>query len=182
MTLPEEHCILHCIPSDPLISLPVLPKHPPDFIPSEKFTEERREKMKMNLLGFLWPEEEKLVLFLIETQEEAISWDPTEHGNFGKDYFKPIIISTVPHTPWVECNIPIPPGIYDEVIRIIKEKLKIGIYERSNSSYQLKWFCVLKKNGKSLQIIHDLQSLNAVTVKDSDMPPILEFYAENLGG
>jgi len=69
-TLHEEHHILHCIPSDPLISLPVLPKHPPDFIPSEKFTEERREKMNINPLGFLWPEEEKLVLFLIKAQEE----------------------------------------------------------------------------------------------------------------
>ena len=58
-------------------------------------------------------------------------------------------IPTIDHTPWVEHNIPIPPGIYDKVIRIIKEKIKIGIYERSNLSYQLKWFCV-KKNGKSL--------------------------------
>src|SRR5882724_4009525 len=87
MTLPEDHCILHRIPSDPLISLPVLPKHPPDFIPSEKFTKERREKMNINLSGFLWPEEEKLILFLIKAQEEVIAWDPTEHGNFRKDYF-----------------------------------------------------------------------------------------------
>ena len=71
--------------------------------------------------------------------------------------------------------------IYDEVIRIIKEKIKIGVYERSNSSYQSKWFCILKKDGKSLQIVHDLQPLNVVTVKDSGAPPILEFYAENLG-
>jgi len=99
MTLPEEHHILHSIPSDPLISLPVLPKHPPDFIPPEKFTEERREKMNINPSGFLWPEEEKLVLFLIKAQEEVIAWDPNEHGNFRKDYFKLIIIPTVPHTP-----------------------------------------------------------------------------------
>ena len=138
-----------CIPSDPLISLPVLPKHPPGFVPSEKFTEERREKIKINLSGFLWPEEEKLVLFLIKAQEEAIAWDPTEHGNFRKDYFKPIIIPTVPHMPWVKHNIPILPGIYNKVVRIIKENKKIGIYERSNSSYQSKWFCVLKKDGKS---------------------------------
>src|SRR5882724_6190185 len=32
-TLPEEHHILCRIPSDPLISLPVLPKHPLDFTP-----------------------------------------------------------------------------------------------------------------------------------------------------
>ena len=99
-----------------------------------------------------------------------------------ENYFEPIIIPTVPHTPWVECNIPIPPGIYDKVVRIIKENKKIGIYERSNSSYQSKWFCVLKKDGKSLQIIHDLQPLNVVTFKDSGALPILEFYAENLGG
>jgi len=79
----------------------------------------------------------------------VIAWDLTECGNFRKDYFKPIIIPTVPHMPWVEHNIPIPPGIY-EVVRIIKEKIKIGVYERSNSSYQSKWFCILKKDGKSL--------------------------------
>src|SRR5882724_627688 len=65
---------------------------------------------------------------------------------------------------------------------MIKEKIKIGVYERSNSSYQSKWFCVLKKDGKSLQIVHDLQPLNAVTIQDSGTPPILEFYADNLGG
>jgi len=80
----------------------------------------------------------KACSFLIKAQEEAIAWDLTKCGNFRKDYFKPIIIPTVPHMPWVEHNIPIPPGIYDEVIRIIKEKIKIDIYERSNSSYQLK--------------------------------------------
>ena len=77
--------------------------------------------------------------------------------------------------PWVKHNIPIPPGIYDEVVRIIKEKTKIGIYERSNSSYWSKWFCILKKDGKSLQIIHDIQHLNTVTVKDSGVPPSWSF-------
>jgi len=63
----------------------------------------------------------------------------------------------------------------NEVIRIIKEKIKIGVYERSNSSYWSKWFCILKKDGKSLQIVHDLQPLNAVMVKDSGAPPFWSF-------
>jgi len=75
-------------------------------------------------------EEEKLVLFLIKAQEEAIAWELTENGNFRKDYFEPIIIPTVPLTPGVKCNIPISSGIYDKVVRIIKDKIKIGIYER----------------------------------------------------
>src|SRR6266481_9984040 len=81
-TLPDEYRIVHRIPSDPLLSLPVLPTHPPDFVPSEKFTEERREKMNINASGFLCPEEEKLVLFLIKAQEDGIAWDASKHGNF----------------------------------------------------------------------------------------------------
>src|SRR5882724_6787426 len=37
-----------------------------------------------------------------------------------------ITLFTVEHIPWVEHNIPIPPGLYNEVIRIIKEKIKVG--------------------------------------------------------
>src|SRR5882672_4961929 len=138
--------------------------------------------MDINLSGFLWPEEEKLMLFLIKAQEAAIAWDLTKRGKFRKDYFKPVVVPTVKHILWVECNIPIPPGIYDEVIRIIKEKIKVGVNERSNLSYRSKWFCVLKKDRKSLWIVDDLQLLNAVTIKDSGAPPILEFYVDNLGG
>ncbi len=58
----------------------------------------------------------------------------------------------------------------------------MSVYMRSNSSYHSKWFCVLKKDAKALRLVHDLQPLNAVTIKDSGAPPILEFYADNLGG
>ena len=34
-TLPKEYHILHCIPSNPLISLPPLLRHPPDLYPLE---------------------------------------------------------------------------------------------------------------------------------------------------
>ena len=81
-TLPEEYCIIQKIPLDPLLSLPVLPTCPPDFLPSDKFTEDQREKMNINASGFLWPEEEKLILFLIKAQEEGIAWDTSECGNF----------------------------------------------------------------------------------------------------
>ena len=144
-------------------SLPVLLTHPPGFIPSEKFTEEHMEKMNINATSFLWLEEEKPVLFLIKVQEAGIAWDASERGNFRKDYFDPIVIPTIEHIPWVERNIPILPGIHDEVIRILKEKIRVSVYERSNSSYWSKWFCVLKKDGKSLRLVHDLQPLNVMS-------------------
>jgi len=40
--------------------------------------------------------------FLIKEQEAAIAWDPSECRNFRKDYFKPIVILTVKHIPWVK--------------------------------------------------------------------------------
>jgi len=46
----------------------------------QKFTQEHMEKMNINPLGFLWPDEEKLVLFLIKTQEGGIAWDTSEWG------------------------------------------------------------------------------------------------------
>jgi len=60
------------------------------------------EKMDINPSGFLWPEAHKLVLFLIKEQEAALAWDPSERGNFRRDYFKPIVIPTVEHIPWVK--------------------------------------------------------------------------------
>ena len=57
-----------------------------------------------------------------------------------------------------------------------------GVYERSNSAYQSKWFCVLKKNEKSLRLVHDLQPPDAVTIKDSRVPPIMESFTDSLGG
>ncbi len=42
-------------------------------------------------------------------------------------------------------------------------------------------FCVLKKNGK-LRIVHDLQPLNQVTIRDAGLPPILDDFVEPFSG
>jgi len=181
-TLPEEFRIERRIPEDPLANMPKLPTHPPDFEAGKRYTLERKEAMPINKDSFLWPEEEKLVHYLIKAHEKAFAWDETEKGKFSNEYFDPVVIPTIEHVPWVLRNIPIPPGIHDRVVEIIKDKISSGIYEPSNSSYRSRWFCVLKKDGKSLRIVHDLQPLNAVAIKDSAVPPIIEPYAESFGG
>ena len=64
-TLPEEFRIVRRIPSDPLADLPKLPTLPPDFTPGDRYTLERKEAMPVNKDGFLWPEEVKLVHYII---------------------------------------------------------------------------------------------------------------------
>src|SRR5713226_4511958 len=84
----------------------------------------------------------------------------------------------ISHKPWVLCNMPILPGIYDEVCRIIHAKIDAGVYEWSNSSYWSRWFTVVKKDGTNLRIVHSLKPLNAVTIQHSGVPPYTDQLAE----
>jgi transposase InsO family protein len=124
----------------------------------------------------------KLLQWIVRKHELAFVWDASERGRFKEEYFPPIRIATVPHTPWVQRNIPIPPAIYDEVVKIIKDKIQGGVYEPSNAAYRSRWFCVVKKDGKSLRLVHDLQPLNAVTIKDAALPPFTDHLTEAFAG
>ena len=126
-TLPEKFRIVRHIPSDPLADLPILPTHPPKFTPGRRYTQEQKDKMPVNIDGFLWPEEENLVHYIIKIHEMAFAWDETEKGKFSDDYFDPVVIPTVEHIPWVLRNIPIPPGLYNKIVEVIKAKIESGI-------------------------------------------------------
>jgi len=112
--------------------------------------------------------------WLIGEQHEAFAWDDAERGKFKEEYFLPVEILTVAHISWVEKPFRIPPAIHEEVCKMIKRKIDAGVYELSNSSYRSKWFCVIKKDGKSLRIVHSLEPLNRVTIAHSGLPPATE--------
>ena len=124
--------------------------------------------MPINKDGFLWPEEEKLVHYLIKVHAD--------------EYFNPMVIPTMEHIPWVLRKIPIPPGIYDGVVEVIKHKIRTGVFKLSNLLYHSQWFYVLKKDRKSLQLVHDLQPLNAITIRDSALILMAEQYAKSFRG
>jgi len=132
--------------------------------------------------GFLWPEERKLMHWLIGEQNEAFVWDDTEREKFKKEYFPPVEIPMVAHIPWMEKPFRIPPAIHEEVCKMIKRKIDAGVYELSNSSYWSRWFCVIKKNGKSLRIVHSLEPLNRVMIAHSGLPPATEELAMHFAG
>jgi len=113
--------------------------------------------------------------------EEALCFEEAERGTFKEPYFSPYIIPTIPHIPWEYRNIPIPPGIRDKVIEVFKNKISAGVYESCQSAYRSRWFCVLKKSGK-LRIVHDLQPLNGITIRDAGLPPILDEFIEPFAG
>ena len=181
--LPAEFRIKREICGDPLLEMPILSPRPPEFTETQRYTVERKEKMdKAHAGSFLLSEERKLMHHFMMLQNQGFAWDDTERGKFREDFFPPIDIPVIPHKPWVLKNIPIPPGLYPEICRIIKVKLEAGVYEPSNSSYRSRWFCVVKKDGKSLRLVHSLEPLNEVTIAHSGVPPATETLAAQFAG
>jgi hypothetical protein len=163
-TMPAEYRVVHQLPEDLLASMPELPTHPPKFIPGSCFTRNHVNKLNLDPANWLWPEELKLIRWLVHVHEHAFVWCASECGCLNETYFLPYKIPTVPHTPWSQWNIPIPPATLGEVICIIKEKISSGVYKPSTTAYHSHWFCVVKKDGKSLHLVHNLQPLNMVTI------------------
>lgn len=181
--LPQKFRIERNIAGDPLAKMPALNPHPSSFVPKGRYTQERMEALdKVHDGDFLWPDERKVMHDMIANQNEAFAWEDSERGTFRKDFFPPVEIPVVPHKPWVQRNIPIPPGIYQEVCKVIKTKIDAGVYEPSNSSYRSRWFCVVKKDGKKLRLVHSLEPLNNVTIAHSGIPPAPDTLAEHFSG
>ncbi|KAI5822487.1 hypothetical protein K523DRAFT_256865, partial [Schizophyllum commune Tattone D] len=148
--VPIEHQVVRNRPDDAELfeSLVPLTPHPPDFVPTERLTQERLASMNINEEGYLRPEEVKLFEQVLRHNDSALAFEENQRGTLKSSYFSPYVFVTIPHKAWEYRNIPIPPGIHDKVIDLLREKLKAGVYEPSQSAYRSRWFCVLKKNGK----------------------------------
>ncbi|MBW0527779.1 hypothetical protein O181_067494 [Austropuccinia psidii MF-1] len=83
----------------------------------------------------------------------------------------------IPHEPWQKKPIPIPKSILPHFTKPIIERIRAGLYEKSTSSYTSPILCVGKSNGK-LRIVHDLQELKEVTIKDDLSPPHIEEFVD----
>ena len=180
--LEEEYCVLRQLPDNPLAGLITLPTNPPDFVPGQRFTQECANALDLDLAQWLWPEEVKLVWWMVLNHETTFAWTATECGRLDDRYFPPVKIPTVPHTPWILRNIPILPSSWDQAIQIIKDHIASGVYEPSAAAYRSRWFCMLKQDSKTLWLVHNLQPLNAVTIWDSSVPPFIEHLAKSFGG
>lgn len=179
---PEEYRIIRRFPSDPMLSLPKVPVSAFAWQPTAYLTEERMANFKIDSNPDLWPEEKKLYKYIIANNEEAFAWTEQERRRFRDDYFPPVKIAVLPHVPWTRRHVPIPPSVKDKVIELLNEKIRAGVYEACNSSYRNSWFCVVKKDGQSLRIVHDLQPLNAVTIRDAGLLPQPDEFAEESAG
>ena len=108
----EKYCITHLLLDNPLARLVPLSTHPLDFTPGKCLIQECTNTLDLDPIKWLWPKELKLICWIVCKHKKAFSWDPVEQDRFNERYFPPIKILTVPHTPWVLWNIPIPPSMW----------------------------------------------------------------------
>ena len=168
-------------PEDPLRNLPSLPFHPPPFKPTARITAERMKELAIEDHEELLPEERKLLQHVLCTNEHSIAFSEDERGTFRRDYFSDYVIPTVEHEPWIDYNRRLAEGYRDQIIVLLKEKIKAGVYEPAQTAYRSAWFYVLKNTG-GFRLVHDLQKLNKVTLRDSAVPPIIEEFVEAYAG
>ena len=134
--LPDKFWIVQNIIGDPLADIPTISPTPPPFTPTGRYTTSHHDIIDKAHPGkFLWPAERELMHHFMCLQNQGFAWDDSQRGRFREDFFPPVMMPVIEHKPWVLRNMPIPPGIYDEVCKIIRTKIDAGVYESSNSSY-----------------------------------------------
>lgn len=100
---------------------------------------------------------------------------------FSSKYYLDYVMQMVPHVPWHKSPICLPHVKEATIMQLLDKQHMGGKYELCTSSYHSVFFAVKKKGGK-LQIVHDLQPLNHVTICDLSLPPCIDNMIEDFKG
>jgi hypothetical protein len=111
-----------------------LSRVPPRFTPSEKITTERIEGLNFGSEGWLSEEEFHLLADVVKLREKVLAFGPEERGLLKREIGQPYKIPTIPHEPWQIRPIPIPAAIQGAFMELVKERVRTGLYEQTNSS------------------------------------------------
>ena len=81
--LPAEFRIKREIVGDPLAEMPELSPNPPDFVPTGRYTQERKDHFDKIYKGdFSLVEEQKLMHHFMMLQSYGFAWDDSERISF----------------------------------------------------------------------------------------------------
>jgi len=142
-----------------------------------------KQLMRMKIgTGYLWDLEKKLFIDILYEFEAAVAFDKSEMGLLDPSIEPPVIIPTIPHTPWQQQNIRLLKAMQDAATTHVTEKLQQGILEFSQGPYQSHYFLIAKKPPGAWRFINNIQPLNKVTICDSGMPPAVDEFSEDVAG
>lgn len=155
------------------------PQMEPTSTTTLRLTEERLQNIHIG--NTLTKEERQHFINMLKKYDKVFAFTDEERGCLSTEFFPPVKIHTVKHTPWAQKTFPIPSRLLEKVVEMLKSRYKSGVIEYSYGPYRNPWFTPIKKNG-SLRFIQDVQQLNKVTIKDAMQPPVRHEYIESFAG
>ena len=172
----------------------------PKFSKIERGERLRPNRIKiMKICTDLWPNERALLMEVLYNREAAIVFDSSEKGRIHDDIKPPHVILLIPHKPWQSPSFRIPAALHGVSAAIIKDRLESGTIERSFGPYRNPWFLVekpgyerddkgnliLSMEGipiKRYRLINSAQRINAVSIRDTSLPPVADEFSERFAG
>ena len=145
-----------------------------------RMTPERLQKI--NVGECLTVEERDLLTELLYNREAVLAWDFSEMGMVLPEVSPPQEIRTIEHKPWQHPGFAIPKALKGTAIKMLKERLAIGFIEPSHGHYRNPWYVVGKKEKGKYRLINACTEMNRVTLRDANLPPNADDFAENFAG
>ncbi|TFY52589.1 hypothetical protein EVJ58_g9929 [Rhodofomes roseus] len=168
------------VPTPPPLSTNPAPRS--QFTSTQRLTQERLDAILKTVPdGFLTEAELDLMVHVLDVNQQALAWTEEERGTFSSKYFPDYEIPVIEHVPWTRPPIKVPKALEDKVRAVVQDQIDAGNYEHSTASYRAASFPVLKKSGEPRMVIN-LEDLNAVTIRDSALPPRADDFAESFVG
>jgi hypothetical protein len=137
---------------------------------------------KLNIGIELRPAEKDLFLEMLFNREAALAYDYSHLGRIAREVAPPQQIRTVEHEPWQIETFRVPAGLQSLIIDMLKERMKANILEHSRGPYRNPWFLAKKQTPGTYRIINAATHMNKVTIKDANVPPNTEEFAEDFAG
>ena len=145
-----------------------------------RLTPERIERLKIGQQ--LGPNERELLMAVLFNREGALAWNFSQLGRIKENIAPPQKINTIEHTPWQAPPFHVPRALEPQVIEILKERLDAGVLEFCHGPYRNPWFLVKKSQKGKYRLINAAMLINKVTIRDANIPPNVEEFAEEFAG
>ena len=137
---------------------------------------------EMRIGSNLTPQERELLTEMLYNREAVLSWNFEEMGKVREDVVPPQEIRTVPHDAWQCKGFNVPKALQQQVIEMLEERVKKGIYESCHGPYRNGWFLVGKQEKGKYRLVNACTIMNSFTIRDANMPPAPDEFAESFAG
>jgi hypothetical protein len=123
--------------------------------------------------------EKDLLTEILYNRKAALAWDFIYCEKVRPEMALLQKIKTIPHKIWQILSFPIPRALKKKIIKILNNRIKKGILKKSEGPYRNSWFLAKKKDKINYRLINAIMEINRVTIKNTNMPPSVDEFAEN---